>query len=155
MSDHLYNIRPIESDENMPYDLLLDADPSRRLVDRYLPLSEVYVVMSGQEIVGVYLLFKIDEDVAEIKNIAVREELQGHGIGKLMLKDAIMRASARGFKTIIIGTANSSVGQLHLYQKMGFEMTGIKLNYFIDNYESAFFENGIQVKHMIVLARQL
>lgn len=148
-------LRKISINESIPYQLLLDADPSRALIDNYLPTSEVYVAILGDKQVGVYLLYPESADVVELKNIAVDEQYQRMGIGKMMLKDAVQRAAAKGFKTIIIGTGNSSIGQLYLYQKIGFQITGIKKNFFTDNYPETLYENGIQVKHMIMLAKQL
>ena len=149
------SIRQLSKDEAAPYDLLLDADPSRELVDRYLPASDVYVAILNNEVAGVYVLYPVSSDVIEIKNIAVRENLQGKGIGKAMLADAEKKAREAGRKIIIIGTGNSSVGQLYLYQKMGFEIAEIRKDFFINNYTEALYENGIQVKHMIMLAKIL
>lgn len=148
-------IRPIEENEPVPHHLLFDADPSRALVDGYLPASMVFVAILDDKVIGVYVLYPIDSSVIEIKNIAVAGELQGKGIGTLMLKDAAEQSGIMGFSTIIIGTGNSSVGQLYLYQKMGYEITGIRKNFFTDNYREPLYENGIQVKHMVMLEQQL
>ncbi|OZB89967.1 hypothetical protein CJP46_35970 [Paenibacillus sp. XY044] len=42
---------------------------------------------------------------------------QGKGIGKLLGKHTVQNATELGFKTIEVGTGNSGVGQLALYQK--------------------------------------
>jgi len=141
--------------EEIPYALLLGADPSKELVEKYLKSSEIYVARLANEIIGVYVLYPINSEKAEIKNIAVEEKFQGKGVGKLLLEDAFKLAKAKGYKQLIIGTGNSSVGQLYLYQKAGFEMTEIRWNFFIDNYPDPLYEDGIQVKHMIVLSKQL
>lgn len=143
-----------KSDE-IPYVLLLDADPSMELIEKYLKYSTIYIAKLENKIIGVYVLYPINAEKAEIKNIAVEENLQGKGIGKLLLEDAFKQAKAKGYKELIIGTGNSSVGQLYLYQKAGFEMIEIKWNFFIDNYQSPLYENGIRVKHMIVLSKRL
>jgi len=149
------SIKQLETDEKIPYALLLDADPSRELIEKYLKSSEIYVARLGNEIIGVYVLCPITSEKAEIKNIAVEEKFQGKGVGKLLLEDTFKLAKAKGYKELIIGTGNSSVGQLYLYQKVGFEMSKIKWNFFIDNYPDPLYEKGIQVKHMIVLSRLL
>ena len=149
------SIAPLSKSDKIPYALLLDADPSKELVEKYLKDSEIYVAKLGNEIIGVYVLYPINAEKAEIKNIAVEEKLQGKGIGKLLLEDAFKLAKIKGYKELIIGTANSSTGQLYLYQKTGFEISEIKWNFFIDNYPDPLYENGIRVKHMIVLSKQL
>ena len=77
------------------------------------------------------------------------------GIGKFLVKDAIKRAKGKGYKTIEIGTGNSSIGQLALYQKCGFRITGIDKDFFIRNYGEEIFENGIQCQDMLRLAQEL
>jgi len=148
-------ISQLGKDEEIPYSLLLDADPSIELIEKYLKVSEIYIAKLKNQIVGVYVLCPVNSEQAEIKNIAVEEKFQGNGIGKILLDDAFKLAKSKGYKELIIGTANSSVGQLYLYQKSGFEISDIKMNFFIDNYPAPFYENGIQVKHMIILSKQL
>ena len=83
------------------------------------------------------------------------ETYQGRGIGKKLLEYALSEAREKGFQDIQIGTANSSTGQLALYQKMGFEMDSILKSFFIYNYPEPMYENGIWVQDMVVLKRVL
>lgn len=148
-------IRPLAPDDAMPYDLLLLADPSRELVDSYLADAAVFLAETGDRIVGVLVLSPLTDALVEVKNVAVEPALQGQGIGRALIQHAIGIAGRKGFKTICIGTANSSIGQLHLYQKLGFEVSRIKEDFFIRNYPEPIYENGIQARHMIVLAKPL
>jgi ribosomal protein S18 acetylase RimI-like enzyme len=148
-------IQLLGKNQPIPYELLLLADPSKKLIDIYLQTAEVYVATVQQKIIGAYMLYPSETGVMEIKNISVEDDYQNKGIGTLMLRDAAAQAKQKGFTTIIIGTGNTSIGQLYLYQKEGFEITGIKKNFFVDNYSELLYENGIQVKHMIMLAKQI
>ena len=149
------SIIKLDKGENVPYDLLLEADPSRELIDEYLAVSEVYVALLSSRIVGTYVLYPGSPDMAEIKNISVKDEYQGRGIGTLMLRDATMRAKEKGFKTLMIGTGNTSFGPLYLYQREGFDISAIKRNFFIENYPEDIYENGIRVRHLLVLRKDL
>jgi ribosomal protein S18 acetylase RimI-like enzyme len=148
-------IRLLSSEEKPPYDLLLLADPSVKMIEKYLFASSVYVAIIEAEIVGVLVLLPISETLIDIKNIAVSEMYQGQGIGKQLLTYAILKASESGCHDIQIGTANSSIGQLALYQKMGFEMDSIIKSFFTDNYSKTMYENGILVQDMVVLKKRL
>ena len=148
-------IRRIHSDEPVSYGLLLDADPSWTAVSKYLAFSEIHIGLLKGEIVASIVLYMPDADTLEIKNIAVDEKQQERGIGQLLLEHATRIAINKNVRTMIIGTSNSSIGQLYLYQKSGFEMTEIKPNFFLDNYPEPIFENGIQCRHMIVLRKYL
>lgn len=145
----------LKTDELTPFELLLLADPSIDLVNEYLKSSQVFTVRHNDEIIGVGVLFPLTPEKVEIKNIAIKPEFQGQGIGSYLIENIVQFAMLNGQKIICIGTANSSIGQLYLYQKLGFEISDIKRNYFTDNYIDPIFENGIQAKHMLVLTRQL
>lgn len=148
-------IRPLEKAEQPPYPLLLTADPSRRLLEAYLPVSETYVAFDDDALVGVYVLFREDADTMEIKNLAVEESRQGQGIGKLLLTDAARRAKEAGIKIVLIGTADTSVGPLKLYRSQGFETVGIRKDFFIEHYEEPVIENGIRCRDMVLLAKRV
>lgn len=136
----------------VPYELLLLADPSPKIVNEYLQRGECYTAsLSDQSTVGVFVLLKTRPETIEIVNIAVREEEQGKGIGKRMIYEAIEIAKQQGAKTIEIGTGNSSVTQLALYQRCGFRIIGVDLDFFLRHYEEEIFENGIQCRDMIRL----
>src|SRR2546428_15345 len=134
-------IRPLTCDETAPYDLLLLADPSREIVDEYLNRGVCFVSESNNEIVGEFVLIPTVSNTMEIINIAVKEEYQGRGISKSLIEKAIDEAKKLKVKTIEIGTGNSSVGQLLLYQKCGFRISGIEKDYFINNYAEEIYEN--------------
>lgn len=110
-------------DEKIPYELLLLADPSKDLINQYLKKSGVFTAKQDDEIFGVAVLYPLTTETVEIKNIAVKPQFQGQGIGSCLIENIVKFALHNGQKSICIGTANSSIGQLYLYQKLGFEIT--------------------------------
>lgn len=148
-------IKLLEKDKKIPYDLLLLADETIEAINKYIHQSDIYVLERGNEIIAVFVLQTISSDTVEIKNIAVDTVFQGKGIGQGLLNDAIKLAKEKGFKKIIIGTGDTGIKQLYLYQKAGFEIYDIKHRFFIDNFPEPLFENGIQLKHMIMLKKDL
>lgn len=147
--------RKLTKQEAIPYHLLLLADETKELIDRYAKDGQIYVLEVNSHIIGVYVLQEIDLERIEIKNIAVEVNYQGQGLGKFLLRDATSRAKEQGYTTILIGTANGAIKQLYLYQKEGFEIMWIKKNFFTDNYPAPVFENGILCRHMIMLEKEL
>lgn len=149
------NIRNLSIDETIPLNLLLLADPSKEIVEEYVNRGECFVAESEQQIIGVYVLLPTRPGTVELVNIAVLEEQHGKGIGKQLIVNAIQEAKAKGFKTIEIGTGNSSIGQLALYQKCGFRIIGVDIDFFVKHYPDEIFENGIQCRDMIRLSQDL
>ena len=148
-------LRLLEKEDQIPYDLLLLADETIESIDKYIHQSDIYVFERDNVQIAVCALQTIDSDTVEIKNIAVETAFQGQGIGQRVLKDAITLAKEKGFKKILIGTGDAGIMQLYLYQKVGFEIDDIKHRFFIDNFPEPIFENGIQLKHMIILKMDL
>ncbi|MFJ8260632.1 GNAT family N-acetyltransferase [Rummeliibacillus sp. NPDC094406] len=149
------DIRKMDVDENPPLDLLLIADPSELLIEEYLLRGECFVAENENQTIGVYVLLPTRPETVELVNIAVIENLHNRGIGKQLVLHAIQTAKSRGYKTIEVGTGNSSIGQLALYQKCGFRIIGVDLEFFIRHYTKEIFENGIQCRDMIRLSQDL
>lgn len=59
---------------------------------------------------------------AYISLLAVRNEFQGEGIGKNLLKNAISYIAGTGMNKIIVKTWYENIAALELYQKNGFEI---------------------------------
>ena len=122
---------------------------------RYLPQSDIFVMESDGETIGVIVLTPLGHERWEIKNVAVKDEHQGKGLGKQLVAFAIDTARTKGGVTLRIGTGNSGFGQLALYQKMGFRMTSIDLDFFTRNPYTHLEENGLQVRDMVILVMDL
>lgn len=147
--------RLLKKNEQAPLELLLTADPSATLIKGYLDRGHCYIAEIDNQTAGVYVLVENNSDTAELINIAANEKHQGKGIGKALVKDAIQKAKDMGYKTIEVGTGNSSISQLALYQKCGFRITAVDKDFFIKNYEEEIFENGIKCRDMVRLSQTL
>lgn len=145
------DIRLLEEGEKLPMDMLLEADPSEELVKDYCRHGFVYVAERDGLLTGVYVLGPLSDAAVEIKNIAVAEAVRRQGHGKKLLLHALSEAERMGFGKVEIGTGNSSLGQLALYQKCGFRIDSVDYNFFVRNYPEPILENGIQCRDMIRL----
>ncbi|MBY0011249.1 GNAT family N-acetyltransferase [Paenibacillus typhae] len=148
-------IRQLLEHDKPPMELLLSADPSREKVEAYLRRGECYAAFTGEEISGVYVLLPTRPDMVELVNVAVAEQHQGHGLGKKLVQHAVQTAALAGFRTMEVGTGNSSVNQLALYQKCGFRIVGVELDFFTRHYPEAIYENGILCRDMLRLTKEL
>lgn len=144
-------IRLLGTEESLPMELLLEADPSEQLVRSYCAKSRVYVAEIGEVAIGVLVLLPLDKIAVEIKNIAIAESSRGNGCGKALVSYALTEADRLGFHKVTIGTGNSSLEQLALYQKCGFHMVSIDRGFFLRNYTEPIVENGIRCEDMVRL----
>ncbi|TJY43865.1 GNAT family N-acetyltransferase [Cohnella pontilimi] len=148
-------IKKLSKDVSVPYDMLLLADPSKEIVDQYLNRGDCYVASYKDDIIGVFVLLKTRPETIEIVNIAVKEDFQARGIGKKLVLSAIDIAKQEHVKTIEIGTGNSGMKQMALYQKCGFRIVGVDQDFFTRHYDEDIFENGIQCRDMIRLRLEI
>lgn len=154
MMNESFNIKKADIGE-YPYDLMLLADETVEATHKYLYNSEVYILKNTVETIGVFCLFPIDEQTVEIKNIAVSEKWQGKGIGTRLLEKAEDIARGNNYTVIIVGTADCGTRLIHFYEKNGYVAYAVKENFFFENYAEAIYENGIMLKDMIMLKKEL
>ena len=95
----------MDSIEDAPFDLLLLADPSMKLILEYLQSGECFIYKDGSVILGCYVLKEINIDKVELVNIAVSENKQSHGIGKKLLLHLFDYAKQKDTKRSLWGQA--------------------------------------------------
>ncbi|GAK50547.1 putative acyltransferase [Candidatus Moduliflexus flocculans] len=155
LSQDRIQIHKITDDDELPWELLLLADPSREFVSAYLANGECYIAKLQGELVGEFLIMPKAPDVWELMNIAVTEARHGQGIGKALLAEAIRIVRQYGAKTLEVGTGNCGFMQLAFYQKAGFRIVGVERDFFLKHCAEPIFENGIQCVDMVRLELSL
>ncbi len=151
----MYHLELLSPGNKLPYSLLLLADETRYAIEKYVFDSDVYVLKDERREVAVFCLYLVDNEIIEIKNIAVCRELQGKGLGSLLIEKIIEIAQARGCRRVIVGTADCGVDQIRFYERNSFVKYAVRKDFFIHNYEEPIVENGIQLRDMIMLERGL
>lgn len=144
-----------EREEYLP--LLLLADDSERQVRSYMQDGMLFVVEGYAGIVGIVLAIPLDVAEIELKAVAVDPGSHNQGIGKRMLALVLPELSNRGYARVVLGTGNSSIGQLAFYQKAGFRLWKIERDFFSPErgYPEDLEENGIPLRDMVWLERTI
>lgn len=136
--------------------LFLLADDSLVQIRSYYRSGDLYVLDSeAGSPIGLVLAIRSSRDTVELKAVAVIEALHGQGIGKRMLGMVLERLRSQRFRRVIVGTANSSIGQIAFYQKAGFRLWKIERNYFGPRrgYPAGAEEDGIPLRDMVWMDR--
>lgn len=153
----LQSIEPGQERERyMP--LLLLADESEIQVRSYLQEGELYVLSDADGIpLGVVLVLYEEDASAELKAVAVAPEHQGRGRGKHLVALVLATLRANGIHRVVVGTGNSSIGQMAFYQKAGFRLWRIERDAFTAErgYPADLEENGIRLRDMVWLDQRL
>ena len=78
-------VKKIENKEDY-IDLLLEADPSKDMIHKYLNDSDVYALKKGDELISIAVICTISRKTLELKNIVTRENYRNKGYAKILLK---------------------------------------------------------------------
>ncbi len=85
------------------------------------PHGQIFVATITEELVGTAAIKMIRPDVAELKRMYVKPELQGRHIGDDLLVRALKTAKDFGAKEIFLESAPPFKSAHNLYRKHGFE----------------------------------
>lgn len=156
--------------------LLLLADPSEAMVDRYLDVGEMHVLMvptvanedgcgaeeaahprSGRngsveaQVVCEAVVNEISPEGCELKNLATLPEMQGRGYASDLVR-RLFRIYADRYRYMQVGTADSGVA---FYERLGFRRSHVVKEFFTQNYPEPILENGQPCVDMIYLRVEL
>jgi GNAT superfamily N-acetyltransferase len=112
-------------------DLFRLADDSPARVLGYRDLGRVLVARDGPEVIGhLQLIAGERADEAEVKSIAVREDRQGAGVGRMLLKRAMSVCRDENRATLLVATAAADTRVLRFYQLLGFRLLRVERDVF-------------------------
>ena len=90
---------------------------SKETVTLYESVQEFTVAVEGDQVVGCGALHVLWEDLAEVRTVAVSENLRGSGVGHQILESIIDRAKNIGVKRIFCLTF-----EIEFFGRHGFEV---------------------------------
>ena len=145
-----YTFTEVTSNKKDYLDLLLLADESEEMIDRYLDDGGLFV-LDDKGVKCVAVVVALGDRECELKNIATYPEHQNKGYGKAMV-DYLSDRYLGTFKTMYVGTGDVPK-ILRFYEQCGFRISHRDENFFVDNYDHPMFEDGIQLRDMVYLRK--
>lgn len=130
------------------------AEDSAAELDAYLALGRVFVAISEGEVLGhLQLVDAARPGSSEIKNMAVLEAQRGRGIGRALVSEAVSRARASSWSTLLVATAAADIGNLRFYQRLGFRMLRVERDAFTpaSGYPAGTLVDGIELRDRVWL----
>lgn len=103
-----------ERREHLPTLLLADD-----VAERYLDDGDLWVVEGGS---GLVLTVPAEDEpgTVELRNVAVREDRQGQGLGLTMVAAVVDALRAEGWRRAVVGTGTADPVTYVFYQRCGF-----------------------------------
>lgn len=96
----------------------------------------VAVRVSDGRVMGYIIYWKIQDDI-QINNIAVLPEARRHGLGETLLRYALAHVQAAGAAFVSLEVRVTNAAARRLYEKLGFEVFGIRKDYYTNPDEDA------------------
>ena len=132
--------------------LLLEADPSEKLIRQYLVDGDLFVLTYKNEVACVAVVTKVDDDICELKNIATEERYRGKGYAKKMLKYLCDNYKQK-YDKMLVGTTENNIP---FYVKQGFDKYEKTIkNYFVDNYDEEIIDGDLHCIDMYYYSKDL
>ena len=93
------------------------------------PYTIYLVARQGGKIAGSAGLWRTFDE-ADITNIAVRPEMQGKGIGEMLLRSLMEQGRKEGIVRFTLEVRSSNEKAIRLYEKCGFASVGVRKNFY-------------------------
>ncbi len=146
-------IEKINDNKKQFLDLLLLADESENMIDKYLSGGDLFALYDD-DLRSVCVVVPIDNETCELKNIATYEKYHGKGYGKALINH-ISDYYKNRYKTMLVGTGEVP-WILSFYERCGFDEESHRVkNFFTDNYEHLMFDGDIQLIDMVYFRKEL
>lgn len=157
MNIELLIIEKLGPGDEIPFGLLLLADETTEAIEKYLYASDVYVVRQERRgrPIAAFVLQKMNEEEMELRNIAVSISFQEMGIGSYLIGKIRQIAAHAGCKTLWAGTPDIATKEIGFYTRNGFAMSGVRKDFYIENYPNPLYEQGVQLRDMAMLRMEI
>lgn len=97
----------------------------------------IYVVrIDSVRVAGFCAFWKIADQI-HINNLAIRPDLRGRGLGRLLLTQVLQDADAMAAPSATLEVRRSNTPALRLYERAGFRVTGVRPSYYTHPVEDA------------------
>ena len=144
-------VKKIENKEDY-IDLLLEADPSKDMIHKYLNDSDVYALKKGDELISIAVICTISRKTLELKNIVTRENYRNKGYAKILLKSLCGNYKQK-YDRMLVGTTENNIP---FYVKQGFDKYEKTIkNFFIDNYDKEIKDGDLICTDLIYYSKDL
>ena len=144
-------VKKIENKDDY-IDLLLDADPSKASIEKYLGNSDVYGLQVDKNIVSLAVILPISKYTLELKNLVTKKEYRGNGYSEKLLKSLCGNYKQK-YNKMLVGTSENNIP---FYVKQGFDKYEKTIkNYFVDNYDEEIIDGDLHCIDMYYYSKDL
>ena len=144
---------PPTFDRTLVLDLMRLADDSESEIRSYLESGRLFLLIEdiNAQPIGELLAMQTDDQVTEIKSLAISVHRQHQGLGRKLVEKVVQRLLNEGTNRIIVSTSTADLENIAFYQKVGFRCLSIERDAFTDSkdYPEHTHSQGIPLRDRI------
>lgn len=144
-------IKKIENNKSKYMELLLEADPEKEVIEKYLEKGDLFIGENEGKVVCVCIIIRYDNETCELKNIATLPEARGKGYAGKMI-EYVFEIYKKQYKRMIVGTTENMIP---FYVLNGFKKYHHTVkNFFVDNYENEIWDGDLHCIDMYYYSKE-
>lgn len=141
----------IKENKKQYMELLLEADPDKEVIEKYIENSDMYVLINDNVVVSEVVIVKLNDDEYELKNIATLPEARGNGYARQLIK-YVFEKYRNICRRMIVGTTENMIP---FYVMNGFNKYHHTVkNFFVDNYSEEVWDGELHCIDMYYYAKE-
>ena len=157
MTKQTLKLKKIEDSKQDYIELLLLADEQEDMIMKYLDRGTLFAAYDKNLLVGICVVTEEKETYGagayEIKNLAVKEQLQRRGYGRRILEE-IEKRYRECCNILYVGTGDSPL-TVPFYKSCGYVESHRVKNFFTDHYDHPIVEAGVVLRDMVYFCKKI
>ncbi len=158
MTKQTLKLKKIEDSKQDYIELLLLADEQEDMIMKYLDRGTLFAAYDKNLLVGICVVTEEKETYGagayEIKNLAVKEQLQRRGYGRRILEEIEKRYRRECCNVLYVGTGDSPL-TVPFYKSCGYAESHRVKNFFTDHYDHPIVEAGVVLRDMVYFCKKI
>lgn len=157
MTKQTLKLKKIEDSKQDYIELLLLDDEQEDMIMKYLDRGTLFAAYDKNLLVGICVVTEEKETYGagayEIKNLAVKEQLQRRGYGRRILEE-IEKRYRECCNVLYVGTGDSPL-TVPFYKSCGYAESHRVKNFFTDHYDHPIVEAGVVLRDMVYFCKKI
>ena len=157
MTKQTLKLKKIEDSKQDYIELLLLADEQEDMIMKYLDRGTLFAAYDKNLLVGICVVTEEKETYGagayEIKNLAVKEQLQRRGYGRRILEE-IEKRYRECCNVLYVGTGDSPL-TVPFYKSCGYAESHRVKNFFTYHYDHPIVEAGVVLRDMVYFCKKI
>jgi len=145
-------IKQVKENKEKYIELLLEADPDKNVVKKYINEGDMYIGIKDNKVVCEIVITKVNDEECELKNIATVSEYRGKGYAQELIMYVFQKYKEK-YKRMIVGTSENMIP---FYVLNGFTKYHHTVkNFFVDNYDEEVWDGDLHCIDMYYYYKDL